>query len=227
MNQPSSAFSVNTAHWGYIRPGLGRTGRSLSENNFAKERREWLSILLREVFQNALDARDTSAERVEVTLRNHPIVDNNSFLSELLPDEHLNRFNQSVPHLQQIDMKKVTNCLVVEDFGTSGLTGSIDNPELDGEGQNWNAFWFREGRAVKNTVLETEAQGKGRLLTSVPVVLERFSVIPYATMVRMKRCLVQAPSFAITTTAIINGSGMHTGGYGKEKGPTNASYLSK
>ncbi|CAN7312347.1 MULTISPECIES: hypothetical protein [unclassified Pseudomonas] len=163
MNQPSSAFSVNTAHWGYIRPGLGRTGRSLSENNFAKERREWLSILLREVFQNALDARDTSAERVEVTLRNHPIVDNNSFLSELLPDEHLNRFNQSVPHLQQIDMKKVTNCLVVEDFGTSGLTGSIDNPELDGEGQNWNAFWFREGEGGKEHGSGNGGAGQGKI----------------------------------------------------------------
>ncbi|MGF6486959.1 hypothetical protein [Pseudomonas frederiksbergensis] len=163
MNQPSSASSVDTACWGYIRPGPGRTGRSVSENNFAKERREWLSILLREVFQNALDARDTSAERVEVTLRNHPIVDNHSFLSELLPDEHLKRFNQSVPHLQQIDMMKVTNCLVVEDFGTSGLTGRIDNPELDGEGQNWNAFWFREGEGGKEHGSGNGGAGQGKI----------------------------------------------------------------
>jgi hypothetical protein len=163
VNQPSSVSRSNAACWGYIRPGLGRTGRSLSENNFAKERREWLSILLREVFQNALDARCASADRVEVKLRHHQLVESDCLLGDLLPNEHLNRFNQSVPHLKKPEVERVTNCLVVEDFGTSGLTGKIDNPELDGEGQNWNAFWFREGEGGKEHGSGNGGAGQGKI----------------------------------------------------------------
>jgi hypothetical protein len=163
VSQLSSTSEVSAARWGYIRPGLGRTGRSLSENNFAKERREWLSILLREIFQNALDARCVSAEHVEVTLRNHRIEASDFLLNNLLPNEHLNRFNQSVPHLKNTEVVSVTNCLVIEDFGTSGLTGKTDNPELDGEGQNWNAFWFREGEGGKEHGAGNGGAGQGKI----------------------------------------------------------------
>jgi hypothetical protein len=163
VNQPSSASKVKAAHWGYIRPGLGRIGRSVSDNNFAKERRGWLSILLREVFQNALDARIASADCVEVRLRHHKLVGNDLFLSNLLTNEHLDRFNHSVPHLKKSDLVKVTSCLVVEDFGTTGLTGKIDHPELDGEGQNWNAFWFREGEGGKEHGPGNGGAGQGKI----------------------------------------------------------------
>jgi hypothetical protein len=143
---------------------LGRTGRSLSENNFAKERRDWLSILLREVFQNALDAKVASANCVEVKLQNkqlsEPAV---SFMSELIPAQHLERFNMSVPHLQLTAPAAVTSCLVVEDFGTSGLTGDLNNPELDGHGQNWNAFWFREGEGGKEHGSGNGGAGQGKI----------------------------------------------------------------
>lgn len=164
MNQPSSISDAGLAEWGYIRPGLGRTGRSLSENNFAKERRDWLSILLREIFQNALDARVASASFVEVQLQNKQLSEQAaSFLSELIPAGHLERFNTSVPHLQLAAPATITSCLVVEDFGTSGLTGDLDNPELDGSGQNWNAFWFREGEGGKEHGSGNGGAGQGKI----------------------------------------------------------------
>ena len=150
MSQQFSASDMSTASWGYIRPGVGRTGRSLSENNFAKERRDWLSILLREIFQNALDAKISAATCVELKVRSQLLSESAAgFMSELIDAQHLQRFNQSVPHLQKSDVALVTSCLIVEDFGTTGLTGDLGNPELDGSGQNWNAFWFREGEGGK------------------------------------------------------------------------------
>lgn len=164
MSQPSSVSNPCAGTWGYIRPGLGRTGRSLSENNFAKERRDWLSILLREIFQNALDAKSASANCVEVTLKNKELSEQAaSFISGLIPASHLERYNASVPHLQQALPAPVTSCLVVEDFGTSGLTGDLDNPELDGTGQNWNAFWFREGEGGKEHGSGNGGAGQGKI----------------------------------------------------------------
>lgn len=164
MTQPSSVSEAALAAWGYIRPGLGRTGRSLSENNFAKERRDWLSILLREVFQNALDAKIDSANGVEVTLQHkHLSAQAAHFMSELIPAQHIERFNKSVPHLKQTASAAVTSCLVVEDFGTSGLTGDLDNPERDGSGQNWNAFWFREGEGGKEHGSGNGGAGQGKI----------------------------------------------------------------
>lgn len=164
MNQPSSVSDTGGAEWGYIRPGLGRTGRSLSENNFAKERRDWLSILLREIFQNALDARSASESCVEVTVRHKKLSEEAAtFIHTLIPAQHIARFNQSVPHLKLAAPPKIESCLVVEDFGTSGLTGELSNPELDGRGQNWNAFWFREGEGGKEHGSGNGGAGQGKI----------------------------------------------------------------
>ena len=164
MSQQFSASDMSTASWGYIRPGVGRTGRSLSENNFAKERRDWLSILLREIFQNALDAKISAATCVELKVRSQLLSESAAgFMSELIDAQHLQRFNQSVPHLQKSDVALVTSCLIVEDFGTTGLTGDLGNPELDGSGQNWNAFWFREGEGGKEHGSGNGGAGQGKI----------------------------------------------------------------
>jgi hypothetical protein len=156
--------SVNTPAWDYIRTGLGRHGRSLSENNFAKERRDWLAILLREILQNALDARLSPSESVTVTIQRRALDDEGQkFLSDLITHEHLTRFKESVPHVHEDHFEGVRSCLVVEDFGTSGLTGSIDDPEVDGKGQNWNAFWFREGEGGKENSSGNGGAGQGKI----------------------------------------------------------------
>ena len=164
MIQPSSACSVDLPRWDYIRTGLGRSGRSLSENNFAKERRDWLSILLREILQNALDAKISSSEPVVVTLKHQQLNEaGKAFVAELITAEHLSRFRESVPHLLNDQEVSVNSCLVVEDFGTSGLIGKLDEPELDGKGQNWNAFWFREGEGGKENTSGNGGAGQGKI----------------------------------------------------------------
>lgn len=153
-----------SAGWEYIRTGLGRHGRSLSENNFAKERRNWLAILLREVLQNALDARLGASEPVCVSLQlralDPPAQD---FMSALITHEHLARYKESVPHVVDDEFEGVKACLVIEDFGTCGLTGNTTDPEVDGNGQNWNAFWFREGEGGKENTSGNGGAGQGKI----------------------------------------------------------------
>lgn len=164
MNQQSSASNTAQPRWDYIRTGPGRSGRSLSENNFAKERRDWLSILLREILQNALDAKVSASAPVEVSVQHRELdADGKSFVSSLVSAEHLDRFKESVPHIHEAQASAVTSCLVVEDFGTSGLTGALDQPDLDGKGQNWNAFWFREGEGGKENTSGNGGAGQGKI----------------------------------------------------------------
>lgn len=164
MNQASSASSAATPRWDYIRTGPGRSGRSLSENNFAKERRDWLSILLREILQNALDARVSASEPVTVSVQHRQLdSEARTFAATLVPAEHQDRFKKSVPHIHAGQTPTVSACLVVEDFGTSGLTGVTTQPDLDGKGQNWNAFWFREGEGGKENTSGNGGAGQGKI----------------------------------------------------------------
>lgn len=149
--------------WEYIRPGLGRTGRSQTEDNFAKENRVWYAILLREVLQNALDARTSPDTPVTVSLAYRELdADASIWMGALVTDEHLTRLKESMPHVDD-KPHAVKSCLVIEDFGTSGLTGVLDNPELDGKGQNWNAFWFREGEGGKENAAGNGGAGQGKI----------------------------------------------------------------
>jgi hypothetical protein len=60
--------------WIYTRPALGRTGRSVTENNFAKERRSRVSILMREILaeQSRCAPRRRSSEREAPESRGSP-----------------------------------------------------------------------------------------------------------------------------------------------------------
>ena len=163
MALPSSASDMEQLQWEYIRPGLGRTGRSQTEDNFAKENRDWYSILLREVLQNALDARISKDTPVRVSLRCVELNDEAAqWMGGLVTDEHLDRLKESMPHVDE-KPQGVTACLVIEDFGTCGLTGVLDNPEKDGSGENWNAFWFREGEGGKENAAGNGGAGQGKI----------------------------------------------------------------
>lgn len=165
MNPGSSASDRAQARWDYIRTGLGRSGRSLSEPNFAKERRDWLAILLREILQNALDAKWPASNHVEVSIR-HSVLDAEAkaYVSTLITPDHLDRFNSSVPHLRNAaGVAQIADCLIIEDFGTSGLTGRTDDPEMEGRGENWNSFWFREGEGGKEGSSGNGGAGQGKI----------------------------------------------------------------
>ena len=135
----------------------------MAENNFAKERRDWLPIFMREVLQNALDARRAQDAPVKVTLSYRELdPSGRKYVDSVVPREHLDRYVQSVPHSYQ-NVAPITDCLVVEDFGTTGLTGVYDDPDKDGAGQNWNAFWFREGEGGKEGGTGNGGAGQGKI----------------------------------------------------------------
>ena len=163
MIAQSLASNAADSAWLYTHPAFGRTGRSLSENNFAKERRDWLAILLREVLQNGLDARVKSDEPVVVSMKlTPPKSPSQDLLDLLIPPDHLARFKESVPHLAA-RKPNLERFLVIEDFGTSGLIGVTDEPNRDGKGQNWNAFWFREGEGGKEHGSGNGGAGQGKI----------------------------------------------------------------
>lgn len=154
------SHSNSEASWLYTRPAFGRQGRSLAENNFQKERRDWLAVLLREVLQNGLDAKDEAQTSVHVRLARVAV--SQDFSKVLLPDQHLERLRHSLPHLHG-EAERPDSYLVIEDFGTTGLTGSLKNPDLDGHGENWNAFWFREGEGGKEVSSGNGGAGQGKI----------------------------------------------------------------
>lgn len=158
----SLTSSTEGSSWLYTRPAFGRTGRSLSENNFAKERRNWLAILLREVLQNGLDARVGPAQPVVVSMKLASPHGAAGLLDHLVPADHKERFTKSVPHLIAT-AANFERFLVIEDFGTSGLIGLTDDPDRDGKGQNWNAFWFREGEGGKEHGSGNGGAGQGKI----------------------------------------------------------------
>lgn len=164
MTVLSSASSPNDAvGWLYTRPAFGRTGRVVSENNFAKERRSWVAVLLREVLQNGLDARVSESVPVHMRIAEQSLSDHDAgFIDQLIPSDHLGRFKKSVPHIKS-PIQSIRRFLVLEDFGTTGLTGETNNPETDGKGQNWNAFWFREGEGSKEHGAGNGGAGQGKI----------------------------------------------------------------
>ena len=103
-----------------------------------------------EALQNGLDARKAdNAGPVRVALRHLPPGNFDAkFLAQLFTLEFRDRLTQATEAL--LPDASHTSVLTIEDFGTSGLLGDFQDFNADGEGQNWNAFWHREGEGVKN-----------------------------------------------------------------------------
>ena len=141
------------ASWEYPATAPKRVqGRGLAEDNFAQqeESKTPLSILIREAIQNPLDARIAGHEgpvRIRLGIFGAGEFDRD-YLKTLLPDEYFKRL-ESAGGDPGINDFESCNVLVMEDFGTTGLLGSTDDPNTDGDTQNWNAFWFREGEGAK------------------------------------------------------------------------------
>lgn len=149
-------------HWQFrtLNPN-DTSGTSTAEDNFAQEERTSVDILVRECIQNPLDARLGDAA-VRVNFKWRELVTGTScLLNDLLTEEFRNQQAfAGVP--QATDMPAVVKVLVIEDFGTIGLRGRYDDSAADGDEENWNAFWFREGEGVKPSKANGGA-GQGKL----------------------------------------------------------------
>src|SRR5215213_5976794 len=139
-------------------------GRGLAEDNFAAEERKNEEIMGREGYQNALDARQpASSQAVRVALRilTADQIDTH-YLTELITPEYAARLESATEDSIGLDFSNA-KVLIIEDFGTIGLEGAFVDSTIDGDGENWNAFWFREGEGAKSGRASNGRAGQGKV----------------------------------------------------------------
>lgn len=137
------------------------SGTSTAEDNFAQEERTSVDILVRECIQNPLDARlETESVRVHFNWRT--LASGTSTFVDHLLTEEFRKQQESAGMAKVSDTPAAVDVLVIEDFGTIGLRGCYDNSAIEGDEQNWNAFWFREGEGAKPSKANGGA-GQGKL----------------------------------------------------------------
>ncbi len=105
--------------------------------------------LVREFVQNALDAAASPNSKVIIrfTIGHHLFSNADQFYQDLLPHAKHAGFDVTLN-------SKKARFLVIEDFNTTGLDGSISAPANGGS--NYYNFWWREGKSQK------EGQSAGR-----------------------------------------------------------------
>jgi len=139
-------------------------GRGLAEDNFAAEERRNEEIMGREGYQNALDARQPESEhsvRVVLRILSADQIDA-EYLRELITPEYGERLESATESSMGFDFSN-SRVLIIEDFGTTGLEGAFVDSTIDGNGENWNAFWFREGEGAKSGQASNGRAGQGKV----------------------------------------------------------------
>jgi hypothetical protein len=134
--------------WVFSRRGFNDVEQEVTEaDQFNTETVPETEALVREASQNSQDARDRTKSgpvrlRLSIIDRDHGL--DGDFLEELTKELH--------PHLKESGIEigenflKSPSALIVEDFGTEGLTGGTDNENDQG---NFRSFWFRHGSSYK------------------------------------------------------------------------------
>ena len=160
---------MKTGTWTFEKQTLMRpSGINLAEPNFTRENKKIVRLFEREFYQNVIDARceDLSAQgkkkRAHITVK---ILDAKTGLDLgalrhiFAPlEDHL--VNAGHPHTQR--KWEDPRVLVIEEFNTVGLTGSVNNSRVEGEAQRWANFWFGEGKRSK-TGGSLGRQGQGKI----------------------------------------------------------------
>ncbi|OGT58819.1 MAG: hypothetical protein A3E01_00605 [Gammaproteobacteria bacterium RIFCSPHIGHO2_12_FULL_63_22] len=152
-----------TAHWHFLPtvPFISQ-GKDTTRPNFSREERSEVGILIREGLQNALDAKSASNKgAVRVTFNQ---VQPDSTLRKLLDSFFTSEFRSHLKRANDFDLPDVgkATVLLIEDFGTKGLRGVTEDQDVDGPGENWNAFWHREGEGAKDKASNGGA-GQGKI----------------------------------------------------------------
>lgn len=131
--------------WNFVR----QTGWQVSsapkhDEFFSSDNRSIAHSLMREMTQNSGDNPAAPDGPVEVRFRFvtvRPSALPKEFFADLVP--HL---KETIPDAASLVQAKELTVLVVEDFGTTGLTGAFDDPLDNG---NFNSFWRRYGESQK------------------------------------------------------------------------------
>lgn len=130
-------------------------------DQFSNDEVEISETIVREAVQNSLDAAVDEPARVEVSFRLLSASDglDGSFLRKLM-EEQLEHAAVAGLDVAGVEFK-VPEALVIEDFGTKGLTGSINQIDDD----NFSDFWRRHGKSHK-TGKSRGRWGLGKLVYS-------------------------------------------------------------
>ena len=130
------------------------SGQNLAEENFNRESRGIENIFLREFNQNVLDARTLKvngekdlAEIVVRVIEKESGLNVGKFKEIFFPlEDHLTAGGHPITE-RNWDSPKV---LIIEEFKTTGLTGTVQNSRAKGEEERWSNFWFAEGKPSKS-----------------------------------------------------------------------------
>lgn len=125
--------------------------------------------IVREAVQNSLDAALDESTQVTVSFRwiNGSDGPRSDFVKDLF-EGHLEHARASEIEVSGIDFG-APNALVIEDFGTRGLTGSVSSKDDD----NFSDFWRRHGKSHK-TGKSRGRWGLGKLVYSTASELSAF-----------------------------------------------------
>jgi len=155
----------------YFSPQLpGQVETEVTQRDqFSNDEVQLSETIVRESIQNSLDAAVDDPSRIKVTFRwldkndgLDPVFINNLF------DEQLKHATKAGLDIGNVDFNNPT-ALVIEDFGTKGLTGSITEKDDD----NFSDFWRRHGKSHK-TGKSRGRWGLGKLVYSTTSQLGAF-----------------------------------------------------
>ena len=134
--------------WSFPLSGAEDSNRRPKLDEFFKSQQPTTSVV-REALQNSLDARDREQDgpvRVSFRISEHSWKKVRKFLKTTDDGVTVNSHTSSDDlggFAEDLGGKPV-RCLAIEDYGTKGLTGSIEKDEAR-SGSNFVGFWWNEG----------------------------------------------------------------------------------
>ncbi len=136
-------------------------------DQFRNDEVELSDTIVRESIQNSLDATlPTNVTEVSFNFLDHSTLDP-SFMKQLF-DGHLEHAKAAGRDINSVDFSS-PSALIIEDFGTKGLTGKTDVKDSD----NFSDFWRRHGKSHK-TGVNRGRWGLGKLVYSSSSMLSAF-----------------------------------------------------
>lgn len=148
--------------WYFPRQLPGQVETEITQRDqFSNDDVELSETIIREALQNSLDAAVDDPAKVKVSIRLVGVDDglSPSFVEGLVREQRVHAEAANLD-LDSID-KNYPTALVIEDFGTKGLTGSVDSRDED----NFSDFWRRHGKSHK-TGKSRGRWGLGKLVYS-------------------------------------------------------------
>jgi len=155
----------------YFSPQLpGQVEAEVTQRDqFSNDELELSETIVRESIQNSLDAALSPSSVVTVTFKWLNKTDGLApQFYEAIFDTQLKHAEQAGLDIDHVDFSNPT-ALIIEDFGTKGLTGSISSKDND----NFSDFWRRHGKSHK-TGISRGRWGLGKLVYSCSSLLGTF-----------------------------------------------------